>query len=48
MRFDELEFHRSGFGLLPDGKDKEPGTAVYLSAIPGSSTTRNPQLIALR
>ncbi len=36
-RFGNLEFHRAGFGLLPDGKDKNPGTAIYLAAIPGSS-----------
>ena len=32
-----LEFFRTGFGLLPSLKDKNPGTAVYLPQIPGSS-----------
>ena len=38
--FQNLEFLRSGFGLLPNPKDKHPGTAVYLPKIPGSSGTR--------
>ena len=36
-QFRNLEFLRSGFGLLPSPKDKHPGTAIYLPKIPGSS-----------
>jgi SNF2 family DNA or RNA helicase len=36
-RFSNLEFHRSGIGLLTDPRESDPGSAMYLENAVGSS-----------